>query len=44
MSNPIKMLKLEEDPCFGRDHEGIDQCEQCWLKKSCFASFRNRKD
>jgi len=39
----VKMFKLEEDPCFGRQHDEVEQCDCCWLKKSCFASYRNRK-
>jgi hypothetical protein len=39
----VKMLKLVNDPCFGKKHELIEQCTQCWIKQSCLVSFRNRK-
>ncbi len=39
----VKMIKLVEDPCFGKKHEQIPQCQHCWIKNSCLVSFRNRK-
>lgn len=38
-----KMLKMVNDPCFGQNYEKEDQCPGCWIKKSCFAVYRNRK-
>ena len=39
----IKMIKHTDDPCFGEKYEQIEQCDYCWIKKACFATFRNRK-
>jgi len=39
-----KFLKLQDDPCFGKKHEQIDQCRQCFVKQSCLVTFRNKKD
>ncbi|MEM4263281.1 MAG: hypothetical protein QW666_00085 [Candidatus Woesearchaeota archaeon] len=39
----VKMLKLVNDPCFGKKYEQHCQCEQCWIKPSCLVCFRNRK-
>lgn len=38
----IKMIKFADDPCFGKKYEQIEQCKNCWIKKACFVSFRNR--
>jgi len=40
---PVKFLKLVEDPCFGKKYEQIQQCPDCWIKKSCLIRFRNAK-
>ncbi len=39
----VKMFKLAEDPCFGKKFETHEQCPACWIKQSCFVTFRNRK-
>lgn len=39
----VKMLKLVNDPCFGKKYDLIDQCGSCWIKQSCLVCFRNRK-
>jgi hypothetical protein len=39
----IKMIKLADDPCFGKKHELLPQCVHCWVKNSCLVAFRNRK-
>ena len=36
-----KMAKFEDDPCFGLLHEQVEQCNACWIKRSCATSFRN---
>jgi len=41
---PVKMLKYVNDPCFGEKYLQHDQCEECWVKNSCFIRFRNKKD
>lgn len=38
-----KMLKMVQDPCFGKKYEKHEQCPTCWIKKSCLITFRNRK-
>jgi hypothetical protein len=39
----VKMIKLADDPCFGKHYEKNPQCTSCWIKNSCLVSFRNRK-
>lgn len=39
----VKLVKLVNDPCFGKKHELIDQCQACWIKQACLITFRNRK-
>lgn len=39
----VKMMKLAEDPCFGKKHETLPDCAHCWIKNSCLVSFRNKK-
>lgn len=39
----VKMIKLANDPCFGKKHDLIADCPTCWIKESCLISFRNRK-
>jgi len=42
-SIPVKMLKLVTDPCFGQKYLQQEICLSCWVKQSCFITFRNRK-
>jgi hypothetical protein len=38
-----KMLKMADDPCFGKKHDQLPQCGNCWIKNSCHVAYRNRK-
>jgi hypothetical protein len=37
-----KFFKLQNDPCFGKNYDQIEQCQRCFLKQSCLVTFRNR--
>jgi len=39
----VKFVKYVNDVCFGEKYEQCGQCEECWVKKSCFIRFRNKK-
>ncbi len=38
-----KMAKFENDKCFGKKYDQIEQCKECWIKKACHVEFINRK-
>lgn len=41
MDAGVKMIKLVNDPCFGKKHEQMPLCQSCWIKNSCLISYRN---
>ena len=39
-----KMVKYIDDPCFGIEYDKLEQCDNCWVKKSCFVKYKNSKN
>ncbi|MEM4282470.1 MAG: hypothetical protein QXU88_00650 [Candidatus Woesearchaeota archaeon] len=38
----VKFLKYSDDACFGKKHEQLEECKNCWIKNSCYMKFRNK--
>jgi hypothetical protein len=38
----IKMVKYQDDECFGLHHDEIEQCKECWIKAACLVAYKNR--
>lgn len=38
-----KILKMQEDPCFGTQHQKLPGCMGCFIRQSCLVCFRNQK-
>lgn len=37
----IKMSKLQDDPCYGKKYNQIEQCKACWVINPCERVFNN---
>lgn len=37
-----KMVKNENDPCYGKSFKSHEECTLCWIKGSCESSHKSR--